>query len=140
MKAIRLSPEAYAEHQARVRGTRVAIAAAEVAAPLPSKYGNEKTDGYDSKREAARGAELEVLERAGQISGLRRQVRYELIPRQCSPAGRVLERACTYKADFVYVNDEGETVVEDVKGYANDTYPIKRKLMLHVHGVRVRET
>lgn len=52
--------------------------------------------------------------------------------------GKVVERECSYKADFVYT-EGGETVVEDVKGYRTKEYIIKRKLMLHVYGIRIRE-
>lgn len=54
--------------------------------------------------------------------------------------GRCLERACTYVADFVYVDcATGETVVEDAKGVRTKEYVIKRKLMLWVHGIQVKE-
>lgn len=103
-----------------------------------NKYRNQKTniDGitFDSKREAQRYAELCLLQRKGKIQSLRRQVAYELIPKQHG------ERACTYKADFVYVDNEtGQEVVEDVKGKRTPEYVIKRKLMLYVHGIRIRE-
>lgn len=106
-------------------------------APPSSKFGNVKTDGFDSKREARRAAELRLLERSGAISNLRFQVQYVLIPAQYE-GGKCVERACTYEADFVYHKD-GETIVEDAKGFPNDRWPIKRKLMLFVHRVRVRE-
>ena len=85
-------------------------------APL-SKFGNVKTDGFDSKREAKRAAELRLLERAGEITNLHFQVQYVLIPAQYE-GGKCVERACTYEADFVYVRD-GKTVVEDAKGFPN---------------------
>ena len=44
-------------------------------------------------------------------------------------------------ADFVYTDVEtGETVVEDTKGFRTDVYKIKRKLMLKVHGIKIKET
>lgn len=108
--------------------------------PAP-KYGNVKADGYDSRRERRRAEELRLLERAGEIADLQEQVAYTLVPRQNDPAtGRMVERPVRYVADFVYVDEAtGETVVEDVKGYCTPEYVIKRKLMLWVHGVRVRE-
>ena len=78
--------------------------------------------------------ELRILERAGKISDLKRQVKYELIPKQKG------ERACTYLADFVYKDSDGNTVVEDTKGVKTDAYRIKKKLMLLVHGIRIKET
>ncbi|MST70664.1 DUF1064 domain-containing protein [Mogibacterium kristiansenii] len=107
------------------------------------KYHNRKTivngHTFDSKKEANRYSELLLLERAGAIHDLRTQVKYVLIPSQRSKeTGKVIERECSYKADFVYT-EGGETVVEDVKGYRTKEYIIKRKLMLHVHGIRIRE-
>ena len=114
-----------------------------------SKYYARKIttpDGvFDSKREYERWRELKLLEINGKIENLERQVVYELIPAQyAQPVGRrkrgkLLERPCRYKADFRYIED-GKEVVEDSKGYRTDDYRIKRKLMLWVHGIRVRET
>lgn len=105
------------------------------------KYHAKKTelDGitFDSRKEADRYAELKLLERSGAIHNLRRQVRYELIPAQ-KKDGKTVERACHYIADFVY-EENGKTVVEDVKGYRTKEYVLKRKLMLQVHGIEVRE-
>lgn len=101
------------------------------------KYRNEKTDGYDSKREAKRATDLRMLQSAGYISELREQVKYLLIPAQYV-GGECVERACTYTADFVYQRD-GKTVVEDAKAVRTQQYVIRRKLMLMVHGVRVVE-
>lgn len=101
-----------------------------------SKYHAKKTtvNGivFDSKKEALRYAELLMLESAGAIQNLRRQVPYELIPKQKG------ERACHYVADFIY-DENGGTVVEDVKGVRTDAYKIKRKLMLWRYGIRIRE-
>lgn len=107
------------------------------------KYHNRKTvvngHTFDSKKEANRYSELLLLERAGAIHDLRTQVKYVLIPSQRSKeTGKIIERECSYKADFVYT-EGGETVVEDVKGYRTKEYIIKRKLMLHVYGIRIRE-
>ena len=121
----------------------------------PAKYRNEKVrtkDGetYDSRKEFRRAKELELLERAGEIRNLRRQVKYILIPAQRGPEeigprggrrpGPLLERECSYVADFTYIDTEtGEYVVEDAKGVRTKEYVIKRKLMLHVHGIKLRE-
>ena len=105
------------------------------------KYRSKKTsvDGlvFDSRREAARWQELKLLERGGSITELERQVSYTLIPPQ-RIGKRVAERAVTYIADFRY-RENGETVVEDAKGMRTRDYIIKRKLMLYVHGIRIRE-
>ena len=107
---------------------------------MANKYGAKKVvvDGevFDSRKEYYRWCDLRLLEKAGKISDLKRQVKYELIPKQDG------ERACTYVADFEYIQD-GKKVVEDVKGYkrgaAYQLFSIKRKLML-LQGIRVKET
>ena len=134
-----------------------------------SKYKAKKTivDGieFDSKHEADRYRELVLLERAGQIQNLRRQVKYILIPaiygsdivgvRVGRRKGKAIERECSYIADFVYEvpvstsyeNSDGhvvfadgfETIVEDAKGVRTKDYIIKRKLMLYRHGIRIKE-
>ena len=109
-----------------------------------SKYGAQKTeyDGimFDSKREALRWRELALLQRAGEITDLRRQVKYILVPAQVDENGKIAERAVSYVADFVYSDmRSGETVVEDAKGMHTREYIIKRKLMRYVHGIRIRE-
>lgn len=107
-----------------------------------SKYNSKKTvvDGqkFDSKKEARRYQELLLLEKAGEIKNLSRQVKFVLIPSQRDENGKVVERECSYKADFTY--EEGiKTVVEDVKGYRTKEYIIKRKLLLYKYGIRIRE-
>ena len=116
-----------------------------------NKYGNRKVkrDGmvFDSKREADRWTELKLLEKAGQISDLRRQVKYELIPTQYSDweytqrgKKKVVEREASYIADFVYHDNVlGTDVVEDAKGMRTEAYILKRKLMLYVHGIQIVE-
>lgn len=117
-----------------------------------SKYHAMKYRGYDSKREANRALHLKLLAAAGEISDLREQVRYELIPAQwveeprvgkngqpLKPHRRCAERSCEYIADFVYKDKNGNEIVEDAKGVRTPEYRIKRKLMLWVHGIRVKE-
>lgn len=126
------------------------------------KYRNRKTvvDGitFDSKKEAKRYQELRILEKAGEITDLRRQVKFVLIPEQREfngrelytkgpkkgrfKPGKLIERKVEYIADFVYIED-GQTVVEDVKGYRDGgsykVFVLKRKLMLRVYGIQVKE-
>ena len=124
-----------------------------------SKYKNKTVtiDGitFDSMKEGNRYRELKLLERAGKITGLQRQVKYILIPSQFGrvpdaqrPGGtkRVcLERECSYIADFVYKNSDGQLIVEDVKGYRDPAsaayakYVIKRKLMLERYDIQISE-
>ncbi len=109
-----------------------------------SKYRAKKVtiDGirFDSKREARRYLTLKAAQDAGEISDLQLQKPYLLIPAQKDPdTGKTIERACKYKADFVYKDVDGKEIVEDVKGKKLPEYVIKRKLMLKVHGIRIRE-
>ena len=117
------------------------------------KFNNKKMstpDGeFDSKGEWERWLFLKEALKNGQISNLRRQVKYTLIPTQYrteivhlktkdKEVQRVAEREITYTADFVYEKD-GETVVEDFKGFPNDRWPLKKAMMLYFHGVAIRE-
>jgi hypothetical protein len=101
-----------------------------------SKYRNHKVTvgalNFDSKAEARRYGELVVLQRAGMISELKLQEKFTLIGKQKG------ERAASYIADFTYM-ERGELVVEDVKGMKTREYVLKRKLMLFVHNLRIRE-
>lgn len=108
-----------------------------------SKYNSKKTivDGqvFDSRKEAKRYQELLLLEEVGAIKNLSRQVKYVLIPSQRDEeTGKVVERECSYRADFKYTED-GKTVVEDVKGFKTKEYIVKRKMMLWKYGIRIRE-
>lgn len=125
---------------------------------MASKYHSKKTevDGivFDSKREAQRYQQLKLMEKAGVICDLKRQVKYELIPAQYVD-GKCVERAVTYTSDFEYyilnplkhktimadpnAKTIGQHVVEDVKGMRTDTYKIKRKLMLYRYGILITE-
>ena len=119
-----------------------------------NKYNNKKIeiDGllFDSKREARRYNELKFMEKAGEIKDLERQVKFVLIPAQRKPdtigprggihKGQLLEKECSYIADFVYKHiATGETVVEDTKGMRTADYIIKRKLMLERYNIQIRE-
>ena len=106
-----------------------------------SKYKAVRTGKYASKKEARRASELRLLEKAGEIADLQEQVKFVLIPKQEG------ERECSYIADFRYRERalfgggySGYFTVEDCKGMRTPMYVIKRKLMLHVHGIRIRET
>lgn len=106
-----------------------------------TKYNSRKVerDGmkFDSAKEYRRFCELSLLEKAGKVTDLQRQVKFELIPSQ-RIGGKVVERACTYVADFVYT-ENGNQVVEDTKGFKTKDYIIKRKLMLHNFGIQIKE-
>lgn len=120
-----------------------------------NKYRNRKvktSDGivHDSIKELRRWKELQLLERAGKIKDLKRQVKFVLIPAQREQGtigkrggikqGKLLERECSYIADFVYIDTKTERmVVEDTKGFKTKDFIIKRKLMLYIHKIQVRE-
>lgn len=103
------------------------------------KYGSQATGKHASKREAKRSQELRMMEQAGKISNLQEQVKYILIPSQRGPDGKVIERQVTYTADFVYLDADGNQVVEDSKGFKTQQYVLRRKLLLWVHGIRIKE-
>lgn len=123
-----------------------------------SKYLSQKitVDGilFDSKKEAGRYHVLKLMERAGKITGLRLQVPYELIPTQyeyytrfgktgkrLKDGKRCIEKSCSYIADFVYRDSDGNLIVEDTKSPVTRTeaYRIKKKLMLQIYGVKIQE-
>lgn len=110
--------------------------------------GTEHT--FDSKKEAWRYEELRLRQQAGEISDLCLQKKFVLIPAQREPdtvgkrggviQGKLIERECSYYADFCYT-ENGKTVVEDVKSPITKTpvYKVKKKLLLYVHGIRIKE-
>ena len=122
---------------------------------MKNKYYAKKTmfNGieFDSRKEARRYSELLLLQRAGAIRDLELQKKYVLIPAQyetyerygkkgqrLQDGQRLVEKECAYLADFVYKED-GKTIVEDTKGIKTKDYIIKRKLMLYVHGIKIKE-
>ncbi len=99
----------------------------------PQQVGNEK---YRSKKEMVRHQELMLLERAGHIQNLRREVEYVLAP-SCIIQGRK-RPPLRYFADFCYGNPL--YTVEDCKGVRTEGYRLKRHLMKTVHGIDILET
>jgi len=94
---------------------------------------------FDSKREAKRYSALLLLECAGRISDLERQVRYELAP-SVKIEGEARRRpALRFTADFRYwCRLTGKTIVEDSKGVPDTAFRIRQHLMKSVHGIDVR--
>lgn len=108
------------------------------------KYGNTRTtvgaETYASKREARRHAELLVLQRAGQITGLTREVPFVLAPGVKIEGERRARPALRYVADFVYSDVRtGRVVVADAKGLQTPLYRAKKHIMKTVHGIDVQE-
>ena len=119
-----------------------------------SKYHAKKVsiegEVFDSKKEARRWMELQMLQKSGRISNLQRQKKFVLVPAQYEPdttgprggkiKGKLLEREVAYYADFVYYDeDEKDFVIEDAKGVRTPEYIIKRKLLLWLRGYQIRE-
>lgn len=121
---------------------------------MRTKYGNKKAkhDGmvFDSRRERNRYIILSALQRAGEISDLRMQVTYELLPAiyemeekqlktKVKMVQRCAQRAVHYIADFVYKDKEGNEVVEDTKGMRTKEYLLKKKMMRALLGIQIKE-
>ena len=122
-----------------------------------AKYKNKKMSvnglSFDSIKEGKRYMHLLEKQHNGEISSLQTQVKYVLIHSQyefyerygkkgqrLKDGRRLVERECCYIADFVYIdNKTGKTVVEDTKGFKTKDYAIKRKLMLFIHGIKIKE-
>lgn len=110
-----------------------------------SKYGSEKiqVDGhtFSSKAEARRYQHLLLMERAGMISGLVLQPKFELAPSVRFKGSSRATPALRYFADFSYRDSDGRLVVEDVKGMPKNTaiFQAKRHLMLAIHGIEVQQ-
>lgn len=100
-----------------------------------NKYRAKKVkteDGtFDSQAEYKRWCQLKLLEKAGEIHDLRRQVKYPLDVNG--------HKICSYISDFTYRDRHGE-IVEDYKGVKTQAYRLKAKLMKAVHGINVMET
>lgn len=110
--------------------------------PTSSKYRNKPTivDGirFDSKKEAGRYSQLQLLMANGELRNLQRQVTYKLIVGE-----KLIAR---YKADFEYEEFRAGVwlkVTEDVKGQTDSAsyrmFKLKAKLMEAIHGIVVRE-
>lgn len=121
-----------------------------------NKYGNHKTrvDGmtFDSIREGRYYIYLRDLLRKGEISNLRMQVPFEVVPavyteevvhlnRKDKTVRKCVQKAVHYIADFVYTDTaSGKEVVVDAKGYKTKEYILKKKMMLAFKGIEIVET
>lgn len=119
-----------------------------------SKYGNKKAKAngkvFDSKTERSRYYTLQMLEKAGEISDLRLQVPFEIIPAiyetvevqlktKTKQVQKLVQRAAHYVADFVYKDKDGNMVVEDSKGFRTKEYELKKKMMRAFLGITIKE-
>lgn len=121
---------------------------------MRSKYGNRKAKArgkiFDSVTERRRYYTLQALEKAGEISDLRLQVPYEIIPAiyetkevhlktKVKSVRKCVQKATHYIADFVYKDKDGNEVVEDVKGFRTKEYLLKKKMMRAFLGITIQE-
>lgn len=109
-----------------------------------SKYHSKKVvdgnDTFDSKKEFCRWNQLKIMEKAGVISELRRQVMFELQPAVILDGRK--KPALRYCCDFAYV-ENGKQIIEDVKSAATKKLPAyrqKRHLMKSVLNLDIKET
>lgn len=130
----RWTPQDLADYQARRSKPRVGV----FVPAKRNKFNAKKTevDGivFDSKREALRYQDLKIAERCGVISDLKLQTTFPLIVNDVLVA--------SYRSDFEYTED-GERVVEDTKSEFTRKlmwYRMKKKLMLAIYGIEIRET
>jgi len=115
-----------------------------------SKYRAKKTviDGitFDSKKEATRYWQLKQLEKAGRVTDLELQPRFEIdVRRLDDPLGDTYHIGF-YKADFKYKETESHPpynkveVIEDAKGMRTPIYKLKKRLVEALYGIEVKET
>jgi len=95
---------------------------------------------FHSMGEYARWQDLKLLEKGGVISGLKRQVKFELAPKRNTKDGKT-ERAVSYIADFRYLDKKtGEWITEDFKGYRTKEYKVKKAWLFDKYGIEIKET
>lgn len=109
----------------------------------PSKYGAKKVEHngikFDSKAEGKRYLDLMLMQRAGEISDLILQPKFELAKGVKFTGDARAKPALRYTGDFLYLDKAGNRIVEDVKGMATQAYKIRRHLMLALLGIEVME-
>lgn len=121
---------------------------------MKSKYHNKKVeyDGitFDSKKEKNRYVALKLLQQSGEISDLRLQVPFELIPAiyedeivrlktKTKVVKKCVQKSVKYVADFVYKDHHGYEIVEDSKGLRTKEYVLKKKMMRAFFGIEIKD-
>lgn len=111
------------------------ITAAEFRKKKPAKYRNVKVDfmniKFDSKKEAARYSKLLMLQKAGLISEIELQPRFDIVVNGV--------KCGFYKADFRITNKDGSVRIEDAKGVKTSTYALKKRLVEAIYGIKIIE-
>lgn len=98
------------------------------------KYNNDRSSGYDSRKESKVAADLALQERCGRIFDLKEQVKFVIV------TAREGSRVLHYVADFTYFDKYGKLHVVDAKGVLTQVYKLKKALMWERHGIRIEET
>lgn len=97
------------------------------------KYNNKRTvyGGlvYDSKLEAGRAYELDMLKRAGEVIKWDRQIKFPIVINGI--------KICDYIADFKVWWKNGNVAIEDTKGVKTDVFRLKQKLILACYGIEI---
>ncbi len=115
--------------------------------PVDNEYGH-----FDSNSEYERYLLLLDMERNGEITDVKRQVTFKLLPQQTKVVRKqlktkiketikVVEQDMVYTADFTYYNSNGELIVEDHKGSkwnVDEAMRIKKKLLYYFHGIELK--
>lgn len=100
-----------------------------------SKYSNKKTEYngiiFDSKKEARRAQELDVLKRVGEITSWSPQPVFKIEHEGV--------KICVYKADFKVEYPDGRIEYEDIKGFKTPVYNLKKKLVKAFYGIDIKE-
>lgn len=113
----------------------------------PHKYRAQpvEVDGikFPSTGEAKRWSTLRLLEKAGTLFHLQRQVSFLLVidskPILIRSAGYPNGRAVKYTADFTYTDETG-FVVEEYKGFDTMESRLRRAVFEAIYGIQVRVT
>jgi Protein of unknown function (DUF1064) len=93
---------------------------------------------YRSQKEMKRHQDLLLMEKAGQISDLKREVPFVLFPSTTINGKKV--REVKYIADYTYFNLRGELICEDTKGFRTPVYKLKKIMMKHIWDIDILET
>lgn len=119
-----------------------------------AKYGSKKVTyngiDFDSKKEMYCYIRLKSMQDEGEISDLRLQVPFEIIPAvyetqevqlktKVKVVTKCIQRAAYYVADFVYTDKDGNQVVIDAKGFRPYEYELKKKMMRAFLGITIKE-
>lgn len=109
---------------------------------MKNKYFNRKTGEFDSRKEAESYEELLILEKAGVITSLSRQVPFVILEPFTTKDGKKV-RGITYKADFVYYDREKKSwVIKDTKGTTkmyNDKGKLCKSKIVIKNGKKIRK-